>query len=289
MDAGGERRGSTEAGLQIGNRALRAGEAILGGLAFLFILQVTLDYSLFDAAFWQRYGPTFTTGFVGTLEFIVFVIPVSILVGFFVGWARISRHRALSWPVALYVDFFRGMPPLVLVIFAFLFGARIIPEPIAARLLPSFSLRDLSVLVAAIAVALHSSAFQAEIFRAGFQSIPKGQEEAAMALGMRPWQTMRFIVLPQMFRLTLPPLGNELAVLIKDTSLLAVVAGGTELVGRSQNFVGTLSIQGYPLHWVFAIWTGVALSYFAMTFLVTRTLLALEKRFRTPGLESMSI
>jgi len=269
--------------------ATRAGETVLGGVALLLVLQVVLDFSILDPVFWQRYGPTFASGVIGTLEFVALVIPVSVVLGFFIGWARVSRRRVLSWPVAMYVDFFRGMPPLVLVIFAFLFGARMIPEPFVSRFLAGVSLRDVSVTAAAIAVALHSSAFQAEIFRAGFQSIPKGQEEAAMALGMRPWQTMRHIILPQTFRLSLPPLGNELAVLIKDTSLLAVVAGGTELVGRSQNFVGTLSIQGYPLHWVFAIWTGVALSYFVMTFVVTRSLLALEKRFRIPGLESVSL
>src|SRR2546422_30847 len=126
------------------------------------------------------------------------------------------------------------------------------------------------------------------ILRAGFQSVPKGQLEAAQALGMRSWQAMRFVVLPQTFRLSLPPLGNELAVVIKDTSLLAAVAGG-EIVSRSQNFAGTLSIFGYPVEWLFAIWTAVAIAYFVATFSVTRILLVLERRFHTPRLEAVSI
>src|SRR5437762_5137315 len=78
------------------------------------------------------------------------------------------------------------------------------------------------------------------------------------------------------------------SVVIKDTSLLAAVAGG-EIVSRSQNFAGTLSISGYPVEWLFAIWTAVAISYFAATFTVTRLLLVLERRFHTPGLEAVSI
>src|SRR3989442_14725330 len=99
---------------------------------------------------------------------------------------------------------------------------------------------------------------------------------------------MRFVVLPQTFRLSLPPVGNDLAFVIKDTSLLAAVAGG-EIASGSQNFAGTLSIFGYPVEWLFAIWTAVAIAYFVATFSVTRILLVLERRFHTPGLEAVSI
>ncbi len=269
--------------------AIRAAEIALGTLVLIVVLEAVLRFSLLDARFWQRYDAFFEPGLYGSLRSILLVMPISLVVGFFTGWARISRHRMVSWPATLYVDFFRGVPPLVLVIFAFLFGASFIPGPIHERFLSGMSLQGISVLVAAIAIALHSGAYQAEVFRAGFQSVPKGQQEAAQALGMRSWQAMRFVILPQTFRLSLPPLGNELAALIKDTSLLAVIAGGAEVVGGSQNFVGTLASQGLPLQWTFAVWTAVAIVYFVMTFAVTRLLLLLERRFHTPGLEAISI
>ncbi len=268
---------------------IHAAEIVVGAVVLILVLEAVLRFSLFDPLFWQRYGRTFQVGLVGSLGFLLFVIPISTVIGFFAGWARVSRRRLFAWPSTLFVDFFRGIPPLILVIFAFLFGADFIPQVFADRFLSGVPLRNISIGAAATAIALHSAAYQAEIFRAGFQSVPKGQLEAAQALGLRPWQSMRFVVLPQTFRLSLPPLGNELAVLIKDTSLLAIIAGGAELVGRSQNFLGTLSVNQYPLVYVFAVWTAVAFSYFAMTFAVTRVLLALERRFHTPGLEAASI
>jgi polar amino acid transport system substrate-binding protein len=264
-------------------------EIAIGGIVFILVLQAVLQFSLFDASFRDRYDAFFIPGLYGSLRSIFFVMPISLVVGFFAGWARISRFRILSWPATLYVDFFRGVPPLVLVIFAFLFGTSFIPGPIQERFLAGMSLQSISVTMAAVAIALHSGAYQAEIFRAGFQSVPRGQQEAAQALGMRPWQAMRFVILPQTFRLSLPPLGNELAVLIKDTSLLAIIAGGAELVGGSQNFVGTLASRGLPLEWMFAVWTVVAVVYFVMTFIVTRVLLVLERRFRALGFEAVSI
>jgi len=279
---------SPRARLVTPTRALRGAEIAAGATLAILFFQEFLQFSLFDPNLWLAYGPIFLGGLGGTVRFILLVIPISVILGFFLGWARISRHRVLVWPVTMFVDFFRGMPPLVLVIFAFLFGDDLIPQAIKDRLLAGIPLRVVSVTAAAFAIAFHSAAYQAEIFRAGFQSVPMGQLEAAQALGMKPWQAMRWVVLPQTFRLSLPPLGNELAVVIKDTSLLAAVAGG-EIVSRSQNFAGTLSISGYPVEWLFAIWTAVAISYFAATFTVTRLLLVLERRFHTPGLEAVSI
>jgi len=287
----GDRPGPTErhrVRLVTRTTALRGAEVAAGVVFTLLFFQEFLQFSLFDPYLWAIYGPIFLAGLNGTVRYILLVIPISVVLGFFLGWARISRHRTLVWPVTMFIDFFRGMPPLILVIFAFLFGDNLIPQAIKDRLLSGIPLRVVSVTAAALAIAFHSAAYQAEIFRAGFQSVPKGQLEAAQALGMRSWQAMRFVVLPQTFRLSLPPLGNELAVVIKDTSLLAAVAGG-EIVSRSQNFAGTLSIFGYPVEWLFAIWTAVAIAYFVATFSVTRILLVLERRFHTPGLEAVSI
>jgi len=203
------------------------------------------------------------------------------VLGFFLGWLRISRFRTLSWPVAVYVDFFRGIPPIVIVIYASIFGA--------ALLQARFTGKDLAWNVAAVALALHSAAYQSEIFRAGFQSVPRGQIEAAQALGMRPTQAMYNVVLPQALRLSLPPLGNEFAVVIKDTSLLAAI-GTLDLFGVSQDFIQAVFLQpGASVYWLLTMWTAVALVYFAMTTAVTQVLLFLERKFHVRGLEGVSV
>jgi len=99
---------------------------------------------------------------------------------------------------------------------------------------------------------------------------------------------MRFVILPQTFRLSLPPLGNEFALLIKDTSILAAIAG-IELVAKSRDVLGILPINGFPIFWIFAVWTVVAVTYFVLTYSVTRGLRVLERKFHTPGLEAISL
>lgn len=264
-------------------------EMVVGCLAMLFlILPAIFHFSLLNAEFWRIYSRFYTTGFFGTLYYVGLALPLSVTIGFLMGWARVARFRVFSWPSSLYVNLFRGLPPLILVIFASLFGTDLVPQPILDRFLAGLRRGEVAVVLAAIAIAMHSSAYQAEIFRAGFQSVPRGQLEAAQALGLRPWQAMRFVLLPQTFRLSLPPLGNEFAVLIKDTSLLAAIAG-TELVAKSRDLLGILPASGLPLVWIFAVWTVVALTYFIITFSVTRGLLLLERRFHAPGLEAISI
>ena len=260
---------------------IRVIEAVIGAAIFLGLVQVLLNFSLLDAEFWRRYGGSFETGIGTTLRFVGIILPLSAVLGFFLGWLRISRFRTLSWPVSVYVDFFRGIPPIVIVIYASIFGA--------AMLQVRFTGRDLAWNVAAVALALHSAAYQSEIFRAGFQSVPRGQIEAAQALGMRPTQAMYNVVLPQALRLSLPPLGNEFAVVIKDTSLLASI-GALDLFGVSQDFIQAVFLQpGASVYWLLTMWTAVALVYFAMTTAVTQVLLFLERKFHVRGLEGVSV
>jgi len=260
---------------------IRVIEAVIGASIFLVLLQVLLNFSLLDAEFWRRYGGSFETGIGTTLRFVGIILPLSAVLGFFLGWLRISRFRTLSWPVSVYVDFFRGIPPIVIVIYASIFGA--------ALLQARFTGKDLAWNVAAVALALHSAAYQSEIFRAGFQSDPRGQLEAAQALGMRPTQSMFNVVLPQALRLSLPPLGNEFAVVIKDTSLLAAI-GTLDLFGVSQDFIQAVFLQpGASVYWLLTMWTAVALVYFAMTTAVTQVLLFLERKFHVRGLEGVSV
>jgi polar amino acid transport system permease protein len=253
---------------------------VAGALAFLAILEVVLNFSLLDAAFWSRYGDSFRTGVVTTIRFVLIITPVSVLIGFGFGWLRISRFRTLAWPISVYVDFFRGVPPIVVVIYAAIFGS--------ALLAFRFTGKEVGLMVAALALAFHSGAYQAEIFRAGFQSVPRGQVEAALALGLRSGQAMRHVVFPQALRLSLPPLGNELASVIKDTSLLAIL-GALDLFGVSQDFIQSVFLQpGASVFWLITMWTAVALAYFAMTTAVTQLLLYFERKYHVRGLEGVS-
>lgn len=272
------------------SNGVRVVEMVVGGLLLISILEIVLRFDIRDPELWARYFPSYVRGFWGTLGYIALILPVSVAVGFTAGWARVSGHRMLAWPAGAFVDFFRGVPPIVVILFAFLFGVDFIPLRIQLVFQDVFGLssNSLPFALAALAVAFHSGAYQAEIFRAGFQSISRGQVEAAEALGMRHFQTMRAIILPQTVRLSLPPLGNEFAVLIKDTSLLGAL-GATEIVGLAQEFTQQIPISGGRLVWSFAIWSSIALTYFVMTFLVTRLLRLIERRFRTPGLEGISL
>ena len=260
--------------------ALRMTEILLGGLLFLVLLQSILGYSVLDSDLWKVYSRSFWNGILRTLGYTAFILPVSVAIGFCVGWARVSRYRALSWPVSVYVEFFRGVPPLVVVIFASILGPTLLPE--------RFQSVELGLTLGALAIAFHSAAFQAEIFRAGFQSVSRGQLEAAQAIGMRPLQSMRHVILPQALRLSLPPLANEFAVVIKDTSLLAAIAAG-ELFHLSVRIQDTIIRGGGQLDWLFAIWTAVATVYFVMTFSMTRVMLLLERKVHTRGLEALSV
>ena len=261
--------------------AIRAAEGLAGGAVFLLLLQGALGFSIIDAEFWNAFQVLFLQGIQSTLFYVAIIIPVSVMAGFLTAWARTSKYRVLSWPARLYVEFFRGVPPLVVVVFAALFG----PDFIPAR----FYSRTAGFIIVALAIALHSGAYQAEIFRAGFQSVPRAQLEAAQALGMRPLQSMRYVVLPQALRVSLPPLGNEFAAVIKDTSLLSAI-GVLDLFGAGYDFVQILLFSfGGKIHWLFAVWTSVALVYFFMTFSVTRLLLFIERRLRVPGLEGMTV
>src|SRR6058998_1987799 len=108
-------------------------EAVIGASIFLVLLQILLNFSLLDPEFWRRYGGSFETGIGTTLRFVAIILPLSAVLGFFLGWLRISRFRSLSWPVAVYVDFFRGIPPIVIVIYASIFGAALLQARFTGR------------------------------------------------------------------------------------------------------------------------------------------------------------
>lgn len=137
--------------------------------------------------------------------------------------------------------------------------------------LPSLISRPIPAYTAAIlALSINSGAYVGEIVRSGIQSIDKGQWEAASSLGLSGSQTMGLIILPQAFRRILPPLGNEFIALLKDSSLVSIIAL-EELVRKGQIIIGRTFRP-------FEVWLAVAIIYFVMTFAVSRLVNVVEKR-----------
>jgi polar amino acid transport system permease protein len=176
---------------------------------------------------------------------------------------KLSTVGPYRWLATAYIEFFRGLPAL-LVIFAFGFAV-----PIAFGWSPPGGLTGAG-LTALIVV---SAAYMAETLRAGIQAVPKGQTEAARSLGMSGGRTTLSIVLPQAFRIVIPPLTNEFVLLIKDTSLLAIIgvaAGQRELTTYARDEV-SLTANSTPL-------IAAAIMYLIITLPLTRLVAALERR-----------
>ena len=196
-----------------------------------------------------------------TIKITAMSVAVGVIIGLFVGIARICRVKPLEWLAAVYVDFFRGTPLLVqifLVYFA----------------LPVLTGQRIDPYIAAIgACGINSGAYVAEIFRAGIQSIDEGQMEAGRSLGMTWGQTMRYIIVPQAFKRVIPPLGNEFIALLKDSSLVSVI-GFEELTRRGQLIIA-------KTYGSLEIWISVAIVYLVMTLTISRFVAYLEKRFAT--------
>lgn len=253
-------------------RAVLAASVVLGLLLSLFLAH---EIGLIPDRVWQLLIRAITEGGGNTFRFSLMIIPIGAVLGFLLGWARVSQHPIVSWPASIYVDLVRGMPPIVMILFAFFW---------LPTLLGSRNTFESGIFFATLALAVHTSAYQAEIFRAGFQSIPKGQIEAAEAIGLTTWEKLRFIVLPQTFRVTLPALGNEFAVIIKDTSLLAAV-GAAELVFWGRNFQQLLLGN---IEWVLTTWIVIGVIYFVITYIITQIVGAIEHVYRVPGLGTVA-
>lgn len=206
-----------------------------------------------------------------TLKVSVIAVLLGIVIGLFTGLARISKNPALRWTAITYIELVRGSPLLVQIfIWYFVLGTMF------NTLLAKQGLGQLSPLwygVAALAV--FAGAYVAEIVRAGIQSIHRGQMEAARSLGMTYPQSMRYIILPQAFRRILPPLAGQFISLIKDSSLLGIIAV-RELTKATREVV-TTSLQPFEL------WFICALLYLVLTFALSMFVQYLERRTAIGG------
>jgi polar amino acid transport system permease protein len=172
----------------------------------------------------ENYG-VLIGGAMTTIAVSGLAIAIGMGLGLLLAFGLLSRSAPLRAVCDLYRSFWRGTPILVQLLIVF-------------YMLPQAGL-DVSPFVAAvIALSLNTAAFQAEIYRAGLMAIPRGEIEAARMLGIRKWTIRRRILIPQMFRLVLPPLVNEAIIIVKNSSLVSVIAV-TELMRRSQQIAST--------------------------------------------------
>jgi polar amino acid transport system permease protein len=159
-------------------------------------------------------------GALTTLMLSGLAIAIGMGLGLALAFGLLSNNAPLRLACGLYRSFWRGTPILVQLLIVF-------------YLLPQIGLQLSPFIAAVIALSLNTAAFQAEIYRAGLIEIPRGEIEAARMLGIRKWTIRRRIQIPQMFRLVLPPLINETIIIIKNSSLVSIIAV-TELMRRSQ-------------------------------------------------------
>jgi len=201
-----------------------------------------------------------------TIEISLIAIIFGVLLGLFTGLARISSNPCLKWCAITYIEIIRGTPLLVQIIMAYFVFATIFNDLLFKAGLPQIP----STWVGVASLAVFAGAYVAEIVRAGIQSIHKGQMEAARSLGMTKATAMVKIILPQAFKRILPPLAGQFISLIKDSSLLGVIAI-TELTKATREAV-TTSLMPYEL------WFVCALMYLVITFALSMFVQYLEKR-----------
>jgi polar amino acid transport system substrate-binding protein len=186
-------------------------------------------------------------------------MPLAMLIGLLVAVGRLYGPGWLSRLFTIYVEFLRGTP-LLLQLFVIFFG------------LPAFGVLIPPFWAGVLGLAINYSAYEAENYRAGFLAIPRGQMEAALALGMSTWTALRRVIIPQAVRIVIPPVTNDFIALFKDTSVCSVIAV-TELTGRFNEL--------YNNHPKVVIQLGLltALLYLLMSYPLSLVARRLERRF----------
>ena len=227
-------------------------------------------------------------GILVTFEVTVLSILLALVLGLVTGLGRISKNRAVNLVASTYVEVVRGIPLLVQLfyiyfalgeVFSHLPNPADLAEDLAAwpGLLVSLAtgicsfLKDMPPLVAAVtAMGVCYGAYMGEVFRAGIESIHKGQTEAARSLGFNRGQTMFLVILPQAWRTILPPVGNEFIALLKDSSLVSILAVA-DLLRRGREFASVTFSY-------FEAYTMVALIYLIITLVLSKGVSAMEAR-----------
>ena len=195
-------------------------------------------------------------GILRTFQVTVLSIVFALIIGLFTGLGRISRVKVINRLATVYVELIRGIPLLVQLFYIYFALGQFVRVPKLAA--------------AVIAMSVCYGAYMGEIFRAGIQSIPKGQMEAALALGLSRGQAIRRVILPQTFKVILPPVGNEFIALLKDSSLVSILAV-SDLLRRGREYASRTFEY-------FQTYTIVALVYLVLTLFFSKLVAVMEER-----------
>ncbi|PTF02055.1 glutamate ABC transporter permease [Staphylococcus devriesei] len=213
-----------------------------------------------DGNFYQKYGTFFIKGLKNTILISFIGVICGAIIGALIALAKLSKFKVLSWLASIYIEFLRGTPMLVQVFLVF-FGTTALLG------------LDVSALVCGtIALVINSSAYIAEIIRAGINTVDRGQTEAAQCLGLNYSKTMIHIILPQAIKNILPALGNEFVTLIKESSIVSTI-GVSEIMFNAQ-VVQSISFDPFKPLMIAAV------MYFVLTFSLSRVMNLIEGRMK---------
>jgi polar amino acid transport system permease protein len=198
-------------------------------------------------------------GILVTFQVTIFSILLSLVIGLITGLGRLSRNRAFNLIASTYVEVVRGIPLLVQLFYIYYALGRV---ELFSNLPP--------LSAAVMAMAICYGAYMGEVFRAGIESIDKGQTEAARSLGFNRVETMFLVILPQAWRTILPPVGNEFIALLKDSSLVSILAV-SDILRRGREFAS-------ESFYYFEAFTMVALVYLVITLILSKGVSKMEQR-----------
>jgi glutamate transport system permease protein len=198
-------------------------------------------------------------GLVATLSVAVLAIVLSVLFGAVFAIARLSDHAWIRWPAVVIVEFFRAVPLLLLILFLFIAYSDFLNDFMALTL----------------ALMLYNGSVLAEVFRAGINAVPKGQAEAAYAVGMRKNHVMRLVLLPQAVTIMLPAIISQCVIVLKDTALGLIIAY-QDLVAEGQRIVEFLDASVVPLG-------TIAIIFILINYSLSKLAVYSERRFAQRG------
>ena len=225
--------------------------------------------SFFNFSFLPKYGIFFVQGVEYTLLLAIVSVSLAVIPAMLLALMRLSRNKFVKTISGAYIAVFRSTPMLVQlsIIYFGLFGVISIPR------VTILGFVDLSRFIpGVVALALNSSAYVAEIFRAGILAVDAGQMEAARSLGLSKWQGMKLVVLPQAIKNVLPALANEVVTMVKESSICSML-GMAELMFGAKAVASTTYISLAP-------YTLAALIYFCINYPASKAIEAVERRMR---------
>ena len=205
-----------------------------------------------------RYQDFLIDGVLITIQMALIGMAIALTLGLIIALMGKSGIKILEIFSDIYIQIFRAIPLFVYLIWMF-YGAAML----TGINVPAFT-------TAVICLSMTHSAFMAETYRAGIESVPKGHSEAGLSVGLSRFQVMRYIILPQAIRTVLPPIGNEFTIVFKSTTILGII-GVDELVRKAQ-FATTLSFRPFELY------SAVAVLFIIMVVIISRFNLYLEKK-----------